>query len=67
MRGGAVKERIVRRAARGGGAWRAIALLAAGAAVAATALSACSIGASAAGSDPAARSSRSAPRTSTPT
>ena len=51
MRGGAVKERIVRRA---GGRRRLarVALLAAGAAVAASALSACSIGASAAGTDP---------------
>src|SRR6202453_1213333 len=50
MRGGAVKERIVRRA---GGRRRLarIALLAAGAAVTASALSACSIGASAAASD----------------
>jgi len=51
MRSGAVKERIVRRA---GGRRRLarIALLAAGAAVTASALSACSIGASAAGTDP---------------
>src|SRR5580698_10574004 len=51
MRSGAVKERIVRRA---GGRRRLtrVALLAAGAAVAASALSACSIGASAAGTDP---------------
>src|SRR5580693_289435 len=51
MRGGAVKERIVRRA---GGRRRLarVALLAAGAAVAASALSACSVGASAAGTDP---------------
>jgi zinc/manganese transport system substrate-binding protein len=51
MRSGAVKERIVRRA---GGRRRlaSVALLAAGAAVAASALSACSIGASAAGTDP---------------
>src|ERR1700691_6189936 len=51
MRSGAVKERIVRRA---GGRRRLVrvALLAAGAAVTASALSACSIGASAAGTDP---------------
>ena len=51
MRSGAVKERIVRRA---GGRRRLtrVALLAAGAAVAASALSACSVGASAAGTDP---------------
>jgi len=51
MRSGAVKERIVRRA---GGRRRLarMALLAAGAAVTASALSACSIGASAAGTDP---------------
>jgi zinc/manganese transport system substrate-binding protein len=51
MRSGAVRERIVRRAG-GRGRLARIALLAAGAAVTATALSACSIGASAAGSDP---------------
>ena len=51
MRSGAVKERIVRRT---GGRRRLarVALLAAGAAVTASALSACSIGASAAGTDP---------------
>ena len=51
MRSGAVRERIVRRA---GGRRRLtrVALLAAGAAVAASALSACSVGASAAGTDP---------------
>jgi len=51
MRSGAVKERIVRRA---GGRRRlvSVALLAAGAAVTAATLSACSIGASAAGTDP---------------
>jgi len=51
MRSGAVRERIVRQA---GGRRRLvrIALLAAGAAVTASALSACSIGASAAGADP---------------
>src|ERR1700722_20406695 len=51
MRSGAVNERIVRRA---GGRRRLtrVALLAAGAAVTASALSACSIGASAAGADP---------------
>jgi zinc/manganese transport system substrate-binding protein len=51
MRSGAVKERIVRRA---GGRRRLtrVVLLAAGAAVAASALSACSIGASAAGTVP---------------
>ncbi len=49
MRSGAVKQRIVQRAG-GRGRLTRIALLAAGAAVAATALSACSVGASAAGS-----------------
>jgi zinc/manganese transport system substrate-binding protein len=52
MRSGVVRERIVRRAGRGRGRLARIALLAAGAAVAASTLSACSIGASAAGSDP---------------
>jgi zinc/manganese transport system substrate-binding protein len=52
MRSGAVKERIVRRAGRGRRRLTRIALLAAGAAVTASALSACSIGASAAGTDP---------------
>jgi len=51
MRSGAVRERIVRRA-DGRRRLVRVALLAAGAAVAASALSACSIGASAAGSDP---------------
>jgi zinc/manganese transport system substrate-binding protein len=48
MRSGAVKERVIQRAGRG--RLTRVALLAAGAAVAASALSACSIGASAAGS-----------------
>ena len=52
MRSGAVKERIVRRAGPGRGRLARIALLASVAAVAAATLSACSIGASAAGSDP---------------
>ncbi len=53
MRSGAVMERIDRRAGRGRRRLTSVALLAAGAAVAATALSACSVGASAAaGSDP---------------
>jgi zinc/manganese transport system substrate-binding protein len=51
MRSGAVRERIVKRAGRGRRRLASVALLA-GAAVTATALSACSIGASAAGSDP---------------
>jgi zinc/manganese transport system substrate-binding protein len=51
MRSGAVGERIVKRAGRGRRRLASVALLA-GAAVTATALSACSIGASAAGSDP---------------